>query len=173
MTCSEVITCPRVEFVVSTATSLGTDLNRRGNRCRIERKIHLALLIHLQSNVFLFGGLETLRFDSNGVKRYWQKRNKVVPRIVRLRFARKPSSRRSNFHRCAGEDRIRICQPPFRKDCRSPDRTEADTERTRNTEPLPAAVFFSASVSTFATNLFVRVAIWEPFPRGSNVERTF
>ena len=62
-------------------------------------KIYFALLIHLQPNVCLFDSLKTLGIHSNRVIPDGQQRRKVMPGVIRLRFARKPRALRGDGHR--------------------------------------------------------------------------
>jgi len=68
-TSSEVITCPRVEFAGLHGYFGGVDFHGLADRRRVEREIDFEMLVDLQANIFLFGGLETLGLHSNGVIR--------------------------------------------------------------------------------------------------------
>ena len=73
--------------------------NRFFDRAGHKRKIHFALLIHLQANVCLFDSLKTLGIHSNRVIPDGQQGCKVMPSVVGFGFARKPRALRGDGHR--------------------------------------------------------------------------
>ena len=64
-----------------------TDFDGRGDRRRQEAEIDLTMLVDLQPNVLLLGGLESLRLHVNRVERDRQQRDQVISVFVGLGFA--------------------------------------------------------------------------------------
>ena len=82
----------------------GADLDILSDRRGVEREIDFALLVDLEPDVPLLGGLEALRLHVDGVVCHGQQRHEVVAGIVGPGFAGEAGFLRVNFHGRAGDD---------------------------------------------------------------------
>ncbi len=76
--------------------SVRNHFNRRRNRGRIQREIHLARFVHLQFLIFGFRWLEARKFHMDGVHPHRQIIDDVVPGLIRLGVAGNTRALRSN-----------------------------------------------------------------------------
>lgn len=88
----------------------GIDFHSRGNRRWRERKVQFARFIDLQTQVPVFDGLKTLKFDAERVDGNGKQGDEVVTSVIGFRFARDTGGLRDGGDRRAGDGRAGFVQ---------------------------------------------------------------